>query len=475
MSRPRKQAYRSGELSELARQLMYAPPEKRAVVVRLAERFHDELEPTKNYPIDFVVYRLTERRVPPRESVLLVGEAVKPDLRLMIDALSRSIQMPPEADDPSESTAELAKRLGVSTKTVARWRDAGLRWRWGVREARGKPGVLIARSALAAFNKSEQGRVDAASRFSQMDDAEKQRLVERARRLAQATDQPPQAIYRHLARRSGRSVEAIRLLITQHDRDHSDEPILIDHTAPLTEKHKGLIDRAYMGGGTVSQMCQRFGKTRSTIYRAIHEGRARRALSIGIGVVGSPMFKREDADEVLLRPLERPAKRRRLDAKVIEAVPEPLQPIYAGPIDPDAVLRTLIVRYNFLKYQAACVQETLRSGPPRAADLNRFDSLLQRSGEARCEFIAGALPLVLSMVSRHLAGGETASSSELMSLLDIGNAVLIEEIERFDAALSHTFESVLTNRLLRELARKDLAIVEIDADAILLRLERVGF
>ena len=117
MSRQRKQSFRSSALSNLTRQLLYSPPEIRVQVVEHAEPLHDELDPDKNYPIDFVVYRLTDRRVPPSESVMLVGEAIKPDLRLLIDTLSRSIEMPVDDADPGMTTSELAESLNVSVAT----------------------------------------------------------------------------------------------------------------------------------------------------------------------------------------------------------------------------------------------------------------------------------------------------------------------------------------------------------------------
>lgn len=475
MARRRKQAYRSSELSELARQMLYAPPAKRAEVVRHAELLHDELEENKNYPIDFIVYRLTGRRIPPSESVTLVGEAVAPDLRLLIDALSRSIPMPPEEGDPGETTAELAERLGVSTKTVGRWRDKGLRWRWGVRQPGGGPTVLISRAAMEAFERRQAGRMGSSSRFSRMSDAEKRRLIGRARRLADATDASPQQILEHVARRSGRSTEALRLLVRRHDDEHPGRAVFADRAGPLTSKQKRVIDRAYRAGVGVAEMCRRYRKTRATIYRAIYEARALRVLAIGFHVISSPMFDREDADEVILRPIRRAGRSRRLDRAVIEVLPEALHAVYDRPIDSDAVTRSLAVRYNYLKHRAARVQDTIRAGQVRAADLDRFDDLWSRVRETRGQMIAGLLPVVLSVVMRQLGSVAKKDPSRLINLLDRGNAVLIEEIDRYDPSLSHKLESVLTNRLLRVLAQGESPERRSSADQLIERLTSLGF
>lgn len=477
MSRQRKQTYRSRLLADLSRQLLYSPPDKRGEVVRHAEQLHDELDATKNYPIDFVVYRLTDRRVPPSESVMLVGEAIKPDLRLLIDALSRSMEMLCDEADPGATTAELGEQLGVSTKTIARWRDAGLRWRWGVREAGGKPRVLITQSAMAAFEQTQEGRVSNASAFSRLSDSEKQRLVERARRLAEATDSPPQAILSHLAKRSGRSAEALRVLTHQHDEQNPDSPVFPDRAGPLTTEQKQAIDTDYQNGVTVSSLCQRFNKTRSTIYRAIHEGRADRIKAMQLSAVHSPTFDREDADEVLMHPIARQGEPRHLGTEVIDTLPAGLQPIYDRPIEPDHVVRSLIVRYNFLKHRARQLQQDIVQSPPRASDLDEFDGLLSRIRAARGEVIAAILPVALSVVRRQQTATQRGQALPLISMLSIAHDVLVEEIDRYDASVAHPFESVLTNRLMRVLARPDSVVTKPDMDeaSLIEQLARAGF
>ena len=473
MARERAQAYRSTELSELARQLLYAPPEKRAETVHKAEQWHDELDPATNVPLDFAVYRLTGRRVPPSENVMLVGEVLGPDLRLLIDALSRSIEMPPDEDDAGETTLELADRLGVSTKTIARWRDRGLRWRWVVREAGDKPTVVIPRSALDAFENKQGGRIATATGFSRMTGREKTRLIERAHRLADATDAVPQRILNHLANRSGRSSEALRVLIAAHDQANPGRAVFTDRAGPLNDKHKRVIDRAYRRGISVARICKRFRKTRSTVYRAIHEMRAMRLLAIKIDCIASPIFDRPDADEVLLRPIE-PAKRpRRLDRRVVESLPQALVSVYDRPIEPDWIVRSLIVRHNYLKHRARQVQQGIRTQSVRAIDLDRFEELYRRANETRGQIIKGLLPAVLSVVRRQLTG-QAENDKDLLAMLDAGNAVLIDEIDKFDAALSHKLESVLTNRLLQVLAR-EADREAVSAETLIRRLEEAGW
>ncbi|MEM6258098.1 MAG: helix-turn-helix domain-containing protein [Planctomycetota bacterium] len=475
MSRPRKQAYRSQALSDLTRQLLYSPSDKRAEVVRHAEHLHDDLEPQKNYPIDFVVYRLTDRRVPPSENVMLVGEAIKPDLRLLIDALSRSIEMRCDENDPCLTTNELAESLGVSTKTVARWRDAGLRWRWGVREQANKLMVLIPKSALDAFQQGQPDRLSSATGFTRLSEDEKSRLIRRARRLAEATDSLPQTILAHLSKRTGRSIEAIRQQIQRHDRAFPDQAAFTDRTGPLTDQQKTEIDDAYSRGITVAVLCGQFRKTRSTIYRAIHEGQARRITALKLYAVYSPIFDRDDADEVLMRPIVRQGKERSLGSEVIRGLPENIRPLYNRSIEPDDVVRSLIIRYNFQKHRAIHQQELIKQGPPRASDLRVFNQFYHRIQQGRGEVIAAVLAVTLSLVLRQLPSGQRGNMSRLIPLLSQAAEVLVREIDRFDASVAHPFESVLSNRLQRMLAKPPIQYRAVDEPGLITQLAEYGY
>ncbi|MGB0768049.1 MAG: hypothetical protein ACPGYV_10100, partial [Phycisphaeraceae bacterium] len=445
MTRAKTRAFRSGELSDLSRQLLYAPTTKRAEAVVNAERFHDEIEPGKNYPIDYVVYRLTDRRVPPSESVMLTGEALAPDLRLLIDALSRSIALPATGADAGRTMDAWAEELGVSLKTIERWRARGLRWRWGVCAGEDKPRLLIQRSAMEAFEAQRGGAVRAAGRFSRLTEAERAEAIRRARRLAEATNATPKAIFLHLAKRLSRSHETLRHLIARHDAADPEQAVFADRSTPLTAKDKRIIDRAYRRGVTVAALCRRFQKTRSTIYRAVHEARAQRILSQKIAYIHSPIYDRDDADEVLARPVTDSERGRQLDAGILADLPEALRPYYAQPVHSDRVLRSLVIRYHFLRYRMARMQQAMRGEVVRASDLDRFDEAERQANAVRGQIALGALPIVLSVVRRQLASD--AAIDDTMSALDRGNRVLFEEIDRFDGSRSHTFESVLTNRL----------------------------
>ena len=188
MPRRSKRAFQCQALADLTRQLLYAPAQRQTEQVRRAERLHDELDPTINYPLEYVVYRITRYRAQKESDTLLVGQAILPDLRLMIDRLTYSLEMSSDTADPIETGAQLGQRLHVSTKTLSRWRDLGLRWRWFLPADGKSKCVGYTHKAVEHFLARHGERVDRAAHFSHVDPDTRTRLLERARRIAQAVD-----------------------------------------------------------------------------------------------------------------------------------------------------------------------------------------------------------------------------------------------------------------------------------------------
>ncbi|MEX0654451.1 MAG: hypothetical protein WD534_00900 [Phycisphaeraceae bacterium] len=453
MSRRLKQTFRCQPLRELARQLQFAPAGRRIAQARRAERLHDEIDPGRTYPLEFIIYRLTGYRPETDDALLLVGEAIRPDLRLIIDQISRDVALPADPDDPVETLAHLADRLGVSTKTLGRWRTAGLRWRWMALDPAGRKQIVIPRSAFEQFQARHGSRIDRARQFTQLDAGTREAIIRRARRLAEARNVSFNEVATHLARRTGRALETIRLILAKHDREHPETPIFADRTGPLTVRQRRLIARAYRFGVPVSRLCRRFDRTRATIYRALHQQRAAEIRRLPLAYVPSPMFDRDDADAVILRPTAQGSAPAKPATRVaVDDLPAPLCPLFAGPALPAERQRSLFIRYNYLKCKARRVRDALHRHEPRGSDLDAFDRYLAAARQVQALLVAGHRPVVLSVARRHLIGEPQTSAVRLLELLEAGQRVLVEAVEQFNAARSTAFESHLTNRLLQRFA-----------------------
>jgi len=461
---------------------MYNKPEQRIEQIRRIEKLHDEIEPSINYPIEFLHYRITRYRLDTQTDLLLVGSAVLPDLRLMIDELSRSVDMP--VDEPVESEEELAKRLNVSTKTIFRWRRQGLRWRWVRPDTSGSRKLVMTRHAIDLFLARNAQRVERASRFSQMTPTARRRILERARHIAESREVTLNQVATHLARRTGRAVETIRLILEHHDEQHPDNRIFEDHTGPLTARQKLLIARAHRMGVRTGTMVRKFRRTRTTIYRVLREQRLENLRRVALNYVHLPIFERPDADAVLLRPLPEPSGPDDSGTRAIsrlaslDELPVDLHAFFTGEtIDPDRQL-SLFVRFNYLKHKINRLRQTFDAREPRVAELDHVDAWLEELFSIRNRLASANQRHVLDAARRHLTSTADRSLSHLLTLIESAQPLLMDAIEVFDPSRNQTFESFLRWSLMRSYAgghREGQARAHrrIDPPALLKRLEAV--
>lgn len=389
-----------------------------------------------------------------------------PDLRTLIDQLSKTVPLP--ASDGDALTADaLASQLNVSTKTLSRWRKAGLRWRWITPMKNARPVIGFTAAAVEHFRAKQSKRVAKASTFTQLTATQRERLIARARRLSATTDATFNQVAAHLAKRTGRALETVRLILEKHDQQQADpqDKLFADRTGPLSARQKRLISRAHRVGVPVGKLAERFRRSRATIHRVVLDRRAARALRLRLDVIPNVNFKRPDAADVYLRASLEPApgksaktglagpySERLLSAVPLDGLPDELRPLYSQPVVSPDKIRSLFLRYNFLKHRAITTREKFAHAPARAADLNQFEADIARAARVRSLLVTWHLPVVLSVARRHLVGKPDNTASHLLQLLELGNPVLIDAVERYDASARPTFDSLLTNRLLQTFA-----------------------
>ena len=122
-------AFQYPALQELtAQQVRFAPPAKRREQLKNAEKLLAETEPTKQYPYQFVCFRLTDFRSNAFPDLLFRGDELKHDLALFIIKVERSLPPVPREQVGEEmlTLEEICARFNVSTKTIGRWRLRGL-------------------------------------------------------------------------------------------------------------------------------------------------------------------------------------------------------------------------------------------------------------------------------------------------------------------------------------------------------------
>ncbi len=430
-------AFLSQALEDLTRQFTFAPPARRRIQMDQAESLYWEIDPERNYPLEYVVYRITLYRPDTIEPAMLTGSALRHDLLKMVEKVSGSIDEPAENLDPQPiDLPTLCKQLNVTSKTISRWRNQGLfarRFRW----RDGRKRVAFMPQSVERFLTTHQPKVKQASRFSRIDLRTRRQIVERARRIAGRVRVSPFRVAQFMAGKYGRSVETIRLLLLQYDKRHPKQAIFVDHRPPLTGRQHRVIYRAYNRGVAVSKMARHFGRTRDAIYRAINQRRAEALRSLTIRYIVSPTFEMPDAEQVIL------------DAETPETPSHPAADQH--PLDAQAEL-AMFVRYNYLKFRAAILRDSLDRNQPRSGQIDQVETFLRRAAAAKQTLVRCHIGLVISVARKHLAASH-ARQITLADLISEGNVVLLETIETYDAGRGNRFSTYLTWSLMRHLAK----------------------
>jgi RNA polymerase primary sigma factor len=224
-------------------QVRFAPAFVRREQQARAEKLLAEIDASKQYPYQYLCFRITEFRPDSYPDLLIDGDVLLHDLRLMIAALAL-----PDAE-PVVTIEEISKRWNVSTKTIRRWGKLGL---VGQRiSTAGKAQLAFAQSVIDRFLTDHPDRVEKGSRFTQMTECEREEILCQAKTLAGYDGATLTAVARRIARQLGRSPEAVRYTIRNFDKEHPDRAVFPEVTGPLDVSAKEAIFTSYQKGVAV--------------------------------------------------------------------------------------------------------------------------------------------------------------------------------------------------------------------------------
>jgi RNA polymerase sigma factor (sigma-70 family) len=453
-------------------QVRFAPPSRCLEQKLRAERLLAELDPSKRYPYQYVCYRITDYRPDAYPDLLIPGDDLAHDLARMIallqagqakrsETLGGSVRAE-EVEEPYLTLDQISARLNVSTKTIRRWRERGLVGRKIIRNGRLQIGFL--QSVVDQFLAANKERVERGSRFSQLSETEKDDILRRARRLSHVSGGTLTEVSRRIARRLGRSVEAIRYTIKNFDRENPEQALFPAMTGPLDTVTKQIIYNSYRRGIDVDTLATRFNRTRTSMYRVINEVRAQRLLEQPLDYMYHVSFDDPAMEPVILATMpdeeEYEAKRRLMKAP--KDVPAELAPMYEVPLLNKEQEQHLFRKMNFLKHKASLLRrrlckevhgggiqlEEVDPSRVRIADLRRIEELQQQANEVKDRLISANMRLVANIAKKHAA--QTDNFWELMS---DGNMSLIRAVEKFDYSRNFKFSTYASWAIMKNFAR----------------------
>lgn len=429
-------------------QVRFAPREKKVEQIGQAEKLLRELDPKRTYTYEYLCFRITNYRPESYPDLKLSGQEAGHDLRLFVEDVSESAGIAAEkAGEPVMTVEELAKEFNVSTKTISRWRRHGLVSRRFVMDGRKRVGFL--QSSVRKFVEQNRDRVRRGSQFSQLTEAEKSEIIERARRLAQAGACPAD-VTKRLAAKMNRSIETIRYTLKQFDRDHPDLAIFPENRGPLGAEAKRKIFLQYHRGDSVEDLAKRYCRTRTSIYRVIAEMRARRIAELPLDFIPSDTFARvrsQRREQKVIGPIpesELPQKKARLPS----GLPPYLASLYEVPLLSRKQEAHLFRKMNYLKFKAAKLRGKLDPERPKSSMMDQIERYYDEAVATKNQIIRANLRLVVSIAKRHV--GPTDNFFELVS---DGNMSLMRAVEKFDFARGNKFSTYASWAIMKNFAR----------------------
>ncbi len=442
------QDYRIAVLRELRdQQVRFAPRQKRIEQAARAERLLGELDLARDYPYEFIYFRVTDFRPEENSRKMVRGDDAAHDLRLFVEDVSDSLDLKvEETGEPVHTVEDLSRMFNVSTKTISRWRDQGLVSRRFVCDGRKRVGFL--HSSVERFVARNRERVRRGERFSQLTNDERAEVIERARRVA-ATGANLSEVSRRVAEATGRSAETIRYTLKNHDRRHPDQAVFPDHREVLTDSDKQSIYQQFNRGIGINQLTRQFGRTRSSIVRVLNEQRAASIMQLPLDYIANESFNKVSPkleEEILGELPEAMIPPRKLRA------PSGLPTYLAALYDMQLLTREqeyhLFRKMNYLKFRASQLREKLDLSEPSVALMDEIEKLYQQSVDVKNHIVQANLRLVVSISKRHMK-----SSDDFFSLVSDGNMSLFRAVEKFDYARGNKFSTYASWAIMKNFAR----------------------
>lgn len=444
-------AYRLSEVGQLARELSMTPIRHRLRQMAGAERLVALIDSAREYPHSFAYFHITGFRPRHASEVMLPGDLLLADLVTLIDELSTSAPVNADnAADTLHSPDDLARRLRVSLRTLARWKLRGLVGQWYV-AADGRKRYAITQAALTRFVARNADLVRRAAQFQVMAATEKSLIVERARALIDEQPRSMHAVSKIIAAETGRAMETVRLLLQRFDVENPDAAIF--NRAPSQVSDQDVILAAHREGVSIDEIAQRVGRSTESVESTVLENRVASLLREPINYIYNPLYDAPGAAEQILSdsngPVEQPL-RQRASERFPAALPAYLQALYRVPLLTAEGERRLFHRYNFLRHQAEQVRRELRPGPNAESTIARIDALLARAAEVKSDLVQANLRLVISIAKRHIHRGR---GPELFELISDGNLALMRAVDKFDVSRGFKFSTYASWAIVRHFAR----------------------
>lgn len=439
--------YRNSRLKELRdQQTRFAPKAKKIEQADNAETLYGEIDKERAYALDYLLFRITGYRPETPNRINLAGVDVKHDLRLFIEDLTDAADVAvDEVTEPVHTVEELSRMFSVSTKTISRWRSAGLVSRRLVFGGRKRVGFL--HSSVDRFINNNRDKIRRGEKFSQLSDDEKSEMIQRARRMVQSGASLAE-VTRELSAQMGRSAETIRYTLKNFDSENQAVAIFPSHRDALNDEDKRAIFKLHTHGATITTLSRRFKRSRTSINRILLDMRIEQVIELPLDYIYNEEFENQSNESEFLGTMpESTAATRKTSTP--KDLPSYLAALYEVPLLTREQEYHLFRKMNYLKHRASQLRDRLgKAGESKSALMNEIDDLYEKAVLVKNKIVQSNLRLVVSIAKRHVA-----SSDDFFALISDGNMSLIRAAEKFDYSRGNKFSTYASWAIMKNFAR----------------------
>jgi RNA polymerase primary sigma factor len=443
-------------LAQLLMQLGFTPQRQRRKQVASAERLYALIDKDKEYPFEFVCFRITGYHPKGLHGhPLIKGDQLAEDLRIFIAKLSGQVALPvAEQAQKVYSTEELAAKLDVSTKTIDRWRKRGLLARKFIFDD-GKKRLGFFQSTVDKFLAKDPNLLTKAKSFVRLTNKEKQLITKQATALAAKTKMSRRQVIDRIVKQTGRARETVRYTILNYEKANPGKIAFGKPPGVVSPTQAAELYKLFKQGCSIEELMGRFHRSRSSIYRLINVRRAKAILTKRIEFIPSDEFLEDGAkDKILGKPMEAVKPPSKRGAQPFEIAGESLLPEYLQTLKDTPVLNRereieLFRRYNYLKYLASTARVGMKRTRASSSRLKEIENCLAEAETIRKMIIEANLRLVISIATKHLTSG-----ANLSDLVSEGNFALTRAVESFDYTRGSRFSSHASWAITKQYARE---------------------
>ncbi|MEO1615725.1 MAG: sigma-70 family RNA polymerase sigma factor [Planctomycetota bacterium] len=438
--------YRDSKIRDLRDQLRFNQKTKLIEQAAAAESLLAEVEPERDYSYDYLTFRITNYRSDRSARHNIASADLTHDLRLLIEDLSELADLSvEEVAEQVHTVQDLSRQFNVSTKTISRWREAGLVSRRLLFGGRKRIGFL--NSSVEHFVANNRAKIQRGERFSQLSEDEKTEIIERARQLVEGGAALAD-VTRLLSNQMGRSAETIRYTLKNFDADNTSIAIFPHHRGVLTDDDKRSIFSQYLSGISVPQLCRRFNRTRTSIQRILVDMRRQRIMELPLDYIYNEDFEQTSREKEYLGAMpECDASARKV--RVPGDLPSYLASLYDVPLLTREQEYHLFRKMNYLKHKASRLRDQMQEDAGGQTSLmNEVEAFYEQAVKVKNRIVQANLRLVVSIAKRHLA-----SSDDFFSLVSDGNMSLIRAVEKFDYSRGNKFSTYASWAIMKNFAR----------------------